>query len=529
MDLSVLSPTVPNGPQKPPGIAATVTEGVGDDGLIAVRYDAPADEGARAEDGHERARWITSGGYEPQSDDEAVIVTDSQGDAWALVATPVGAVTPVAVLREAPLNLADPRFGLENGGNIATALGLAQAALGTSGGAIAVPPGEYTATTPLAFTEGQRFEAVGGGHQRWRSTRNPVKINYTGTEAAVKVQPAAGANRESVELVGIHFDGAGATGSVDGLLLDGSATPGDVYIEGVLIDRCTFTNFPRYQARLYGQVFDITFRRCAFNNADRTADNLVHCDVANAITSPSQLLFDDCFWAPYTAGKWCFHDDAAVVSTVRFTNGTMAPYVNANPGANGISKLAGGLQLLGTHIEGLGTDKSQIGVRYSGVLGALILPSYCGLLSTGVEVGNSGAKTQKARGAVIGGTVSGNTVDVRVWEGGSRRGTVILGGGEHDDTPPVVEDLRLSSDGIKEVLNLTGSSAAWPSAQIFSPPIQLDGFNGDGYVEFREQAVATPAPAANHARIVCEDNGAGKTRVGVRFATGAVQWFATEP
>jgi hypothetical protein len=91
-----------------------------------------------------------------------------------------------------------------------------------------------------------------------------------------------------------------------------------------------------------------------------------------------------------------------------------------------------------------------------------------------------------------------------------------------------VSDVRLSNDGIKEVLNLTGSST-WPNAQIFSPPIQLDGFNGDGYLEMREQAVATPAPAANYARIVCEDNGAGKTRVGVRFSSGVVQWFATQP
>jgi hypothetical protein len=28
---------------------------------------------------------------------------------------------------------------------------------------------------------------------------------------------------------------------------------------------------------------------------------------------------------------------------------------------------------------------------------------------------------------------------------------------------------------------------------------------------------------------VCEDNGAGKTRVGVRFSSGVVQWFATQP
>jgi hypothetical protein len=180
-------------------------------------------------------------------------------------------------------------YGLVNGGNIATALTAAQSDIGSNAATISVPAGAYTHSTSLVLTEGQRLEAQGGSTQRWRSTRNAVKISYTGTGAAVKVQPGIGENRESVEIAGIHFDGTGASGSVDGLFLDGSATPGNVYIEGVLIDRCAFTNFPRYQARLYGQVFDITFRHCAFNNAARAADNLVHCDVANATTSPSQL------------------------------------------------------------------------------------------------------------------------------------------------------------------------------------------------------------------------------------------------
>jgi hypothetical protein len=438
---------------------------------------------------------------------------------------PPTASNPTAV-STATINLRS--MGLTTGGSVNTAVASALTALPSGKGTILVPPGTYTQTTPITLTNGVRFEAEGGAPRRWRSTTYPVRIDYSGTGAAVKIQPAAGENRESVEIAGIHFDGTNATGSVDGLFLDASATPGDVYIEGVLVERCTFTNFPRYQARLYGQAFDITFRRCAFGNAERAADNLVHCDVANATTSPSQLLFDDCFWALYTASKWCFYDGGATVSTARFANGTVAPYVNATPGGNGIAKLAGGLQVIGTHIEGLGTDKTQTGIRYAGVLGALLLPSYCGLLSTGVEIGDPNAKANKARGAIIGGTVGGNATDVKIYETGSRRGTVILGGGEHGDTPPVVSDVRLSNDGIKEVLNLTGSST-WPNAQIFSPPIQLDGFNGDGYLEMREQAVATPAPAANYARIVCEDNGAGKTRVGVRFSSGAVQWFATQP
>lgn len=42
--------------------------------------------------------------------------------------------------------------------------------------------------------------------------------------------------------------------------------------------------------------------------------------------------------------------------------------------------------------------------------------------------------------------------------------------------------------------------------------------------------IASPgAPAANTARLYCEDNGSGKSRLVVRFPTGAVQVIATEP
>lgn len=49
-----------------------------------------------------------------------------------------------------------------------------------------------------------------------------------------------------------------------------------------------------------------------------------------------------------------------------------------------------------------------------------------------------------------------------------------------------------------------------------------------GYVEGAE--ITDPAaPAANSGRLYFRDNGAGKTQLVVRFATGAVQVIATEP
>jgi hypothetical protein len=49
------------------------------------------------------------------------------------------------------------------------------------------------------------------------------------------------------------------------------------------------------------------------------------------------------------------------------------------------------------------------------------------------------------------------------------------------------------------------------------------------YIDFREQTSAPAAGATDHARLYAEDNGAGKTRLVVRFPTGAAVVLATEP
>lgn len=148
MDISLLSPTIPNGPASPPGIAATVAEGVGADGLIVVRYDAPGDVSLAGADAHERVRWVSPGGHDPAVDDDALLIIDSQGDPWAIVAAPDPARTPVAVMRESPLNVTYPEFGalLDGTTNDRAAINLAIDAANVAsssghGGEIFFPPG----------------------------------------------------------------------------------------------------------------------------------------------------------------------------------------------------------------------------------------------------------------------------------------------------------------------------------------------------------------------------------------------------
>jgi hypothetical protein len=49
------------------------------------------------------------------------------------------------------------------------------------------------------------------------------------------------------------------------------------------------------------------------------------------------------------------------------------------------------------------------------------------------------------------------------------------------------------------------------------------------FIQFVEGSTDASAPAANRATLYARDNGAGKTQLVVRFATGAVQVIATEP
>ena len=51
-----------------------------------------------------------------------------------------------------------------------------------------------------------------------------------------------------------------------------------------------------------------------------------------------------------------------------------------------------------------------------------------------------------------------------------------------------------------------------------------------GMIELtKEQAKAPANPSRDRARLYIEDNGSGKTRLVVKFPTGAAQVIATEP
>lgn len=77
----------------------------------------------------------------------------------------------------------------------------------------------------------------------------------------------------------------------------------------------------------------------------------------------------------------------------------------------------------------------------------------------------------------------------------------------------------MGSTNAIQIQNLSGTAIA-----------NILSLNGGAVMEFvTESSADAAAPSSNGARLYTKDNGAGKTQLAVRFATGAVQIIATEP
>jgi hypothetical protein len=201
-------------------------------------------------------------------------------------------------------------------------------------------------------------------------------------------------------------------------------------------------------------VYDVTFRRTTFHNANRTADHLVQYEWDGIAGAASQWTFEDCWFAPYTTGKWAFFAGKTAlfpsnaISDVRFIGGTVAPYDSVDSPSNGANGVwvSGGVTIIGTHFEGLPYNQPRsIGIRYTGENGAYLAPSQVGFFGTGIELGNSGNEFGgSARPAdesmnvhipagvgfnnshcTIAGGAAINCADIRVVQTGNRRGTFI--------------------------------------------------------------------------------------------------------
>lgn len=66
-------------------------------------------------------------------------------------------------------------------------------------------------------------------------------------------------------------------------------------------------------------------------------------------------------------------------------------------------------------------------------------------------------------------------------------------------------------------------------AVIAGTQLLFQGTGGGGYLQGVEQTADPAAPSADAGRLFFKDNGAGKTQLVARFATGVNQVIATQP
>jgi len=125
------------------------------------------------------------------------------------------------------------------------------------------------------------------------------------------------------------------------------------------------------------------------------------------------------------------------------------------------------------------------------------------------------------------------------------RGTVVTGGYFSGATTVATQKAIVLGSDAREtlVLNPRIDYALYNNGAGFTPnSVITDGgastsvihnqnilFAPEGFIRFTRELVTPGNAAANEARVYIKDNGAGKTQLAVRFATGVEQIIATEP
>jgi hypothetical protein len=192
----------------PGPITGTVKDGPDADGLILVGWIADAVTDADAADGYERVQWVSEGGYVPAVGDDALMLLSASGDPWVLVSTPAGVRTPVAVMREAPLNVNYPEFG----GDINLTTSTAYEA---GGGDVFIPPGEYF-NVHIARTWDARVTVnlIGGG-------KESTVLHGNGTDPVIDFSASVAQLETYSDVRDLAIIGSAKT--YDGIKLDGNA------------------------------------------------------------------------------------------------------------------------------------------------------------------------------------------------------------------------------------------------------------------------------------------------------------------
>jgi hypothetical protein len=159
-----------------------------------------------------------------------------------------------------------------------------------------------------------------------------------------------------------------------------------------------------------------------------------------------------------------------------------------------------------------GANHSLSVEEQSGATKNMVIDNYCGAANGTPATGSLYAGNKTAT------TSAGFPVETGLWLGDGTGSGLTFGASAQNTTRDV--QLFRSASGVLA----TGTSTVLSLGNYLT----LAATNGTGYIEAREQ-ISAPAATADRARIYAEDNGGGKTRLMVRFGTGAAQQIAIEP
>jgi hypothetical protein len=398
--------------------------------------------------------------------------------------------------------------GDTSGAKDAAALNAAIAALPASGGTIRLGPGAfYFSSTVVLTAPTTSIQIIGEGG---RSSGNQPATRLVYLSSTAPFISAQSSNGFRLADCAIQYTNASFAGAL--IDLSRSTTPSAF----ASIERCTITGTLSTAVGATALIaltnaFSVQIRDCLFNYAVcAIRGRSVIGDFSNRILIQA-CDFGQTSQAPIQSAGQAWKIDSC----------TFEPLSNSNAGA--FSQPVGsanGLTFSGCWMGDANTSGTWIDFAGAGA-GLVVEGCYitCGSKGIALAASTFGAQITGNHFEGGGGGALATGIDVA----SSCQGIVVLGNNfRPSGTTIVTNPITLVDDPVGSLLQRVSNDNTTP--MTFSPGKLL------GHDWFQLQEIAAPgAPAPNNGRLYVEDNGSGKSRLMIRFPTGATQQIAIEP
>lgn len=416
---------------------------------------------------------------------------------------------------------------------------------------IKIAPGSYSTATTLRITKPNVTIHAEGATI---TLANGSNVNLL----------AFGPDAMNINIVGGRWDGNKTNNTSGHCVIFEEYTGGFRVADRSNLERCELLNAAQDALRFEPDRVEIKARRCQIRDAGRYGvyfggTDCAFIDGAIGLCATAGVYNDD-------IGNWVIGNGIYTCGTgIRLTENSRASYtalnmIDVNTGhgmhiegtsqARQMDAVIAGNTFLSNSQAGSGlysdifiqnaSSVTLTGNVGSKKVGVTTFPAYAIQTGTGtgviIDVGNYWEPTGYATGiystpAAVGSKVLRVDTSNAVGTDFSMNSRV---GAESFDRFRVRADGTLQwgpGSGVTDVnLYRVGVDQLKTDDYMQAPRFQVYGTAGAGFLHFEgEQSSDPTAPSANGARLFTKDNGAGKTQLCVRFATGAVQVIATEP